>query len=53
MSAVAELDADRADVRVEGLRKSFGAHEVLRGIDLEVGRGEVVVLFGRSGSSGG
>jgi polar amino acid transport system ATP-binding protein len=37
-------------VRVEGLRKSFGAHEVLKGIDLEVDMGEVVVLFGRSGS---
>jgi polar amino acid transport system ATP-binding protein len=40
----------KVDVRVEGLRKSFGAHEVLQGIDLEVERGEVVVLFGRSGS---
>ena len=39
-----------ADVRVTGLHKSFGAHEVLRGIDLEVAHGEVVVLFGRSGS---
>ena len=37
-------------MRVEGLRKSFGTHEVLKGIDLEVERGEVVVLFGRSGS---
>ncbi len=39
-----------AELRVEGLWKSFGAHEVLRDIDLEVGAGEVVVLFGRSGS---
>ncbi len=38
------------DVRIEGLRKSFHGHEVLRGIDLEVARGEVVVIFGRSGS---
>jgi ABC-type polar amino acid transport system ATPase subunit len=38
------------DVRVEGLRKSFGTHEVLKGIDLEIDQGEVVVLFGRSGS---
>ena len=50
MSAVAAVDGDRADVRVEGLWKSFAGHEVLRGIDLEVGRGEVVVVFGRSGS---
>jgi ABC-type polar amino acid transport system ATPase subunit len=39
-----------AAVRVEGLWKWFGPHEVLRGIDLEVGNGEVVVVFGRSGS---
>jgi len=32
------------------LRKSFGAHEVLRGIDLTLHRGEVVVLIGPSGS---
>jgi ABC-type polar amino acid transport system ATPase subunit len=37
-------------VRVSGLRKSFGAHEVLKGIDLEIDPGEVVVVFGRSGS---
>jgi ABC-type polar amino acid transport system ATPase subunit len=37
-------------VRVEALRKSFGHLEVLRGIDMEVDKGEVVVIFGRSGS---
>jgi len=35
---------------VRGLRKSFGDHEVLKGIDLEVRRGEVVALIGASGS---
>jgi ABC-type polar amino acid transport system ATPase subunit len=39
-----------AVVRVEGLHKRFGDLEVLRGIDMEVDRGEVVVIFGRSGS---
>ena len=39
-----------AVVRVEDLHKSFGGLEVLRGIDMEVDRGEVVVVFGRSGS---
>jgi ABC-type polar amino acid transport system ATPase subunit len=39
-----------AVVRVENLHKYFGALEVLRGIDMEVDRGEVVVIFGRSGS---
>ncbi len=37
-------------VRVRNLRKVFGDNEVLKGIDLDVMRGEVVVVFGRSGS---
>jgi ABC-type polar amino acid transport system ATPase subunit len=37
-------------LRVEDLHKTFGHLEVLRGIDMEVHRGEVVVIFGRSGS---
>jgi ABC-type polar amino acid transport system ATPase subunit len=37
-------------VRLQGLHKSFGQLEVLKGIDLEVESGEVVVIFGRSGS---
>lgn len=37
-------------VRIEALRKQFGENEVLRGIDLEIGRGEVVCIIGPSGS---
>ncbi|MDO4596303.1 MAG: amino acid ABC transporter ATP-binding protein [Coriobacteriaceae bacterium] len=37
-------------VRVSGLKKSYGDSVVLRGIDLEVRRGEVVVILGPSGS---
>ncbi|TDN91970.1 amino acid ABC transporter ATP-binding protein [Microbacterium sp. BK668] len=37
-------------LHVRGVRKSFGAHEVLRGVDFELRRGEVVVLIGPSGS---
>jgi ABC-type polar amino acid transport system ATPase subunit len=37
-------------VRVEGLHKHFDCLEVLRGIDLDLHKGEVVVIFGRSGS---
>ena len=46
-------DADRSGVeaiRVEGLHKSFGAVEVLRGVDLAVGSDEVICLIGASGS---
>ena len=37
-------------VKVERLYKSFGALEVLKGIDMEVLEGEAVVLLGSSGS---
>ncbi|WP_026924700.1 amino acid ABC transporter ATP-binding protein [Glycomyces arizonensis] len=37
-------------VAISGLRKRFGDNEVLRGIDLEIGEGEVVCLIGPSGS---
>jgi len=33
-------------VRVEGLQKSFGARQVLRGIDASVEKGETIALVG-------
>ena len=39
-----------AAVRVQNLWKSFGGHEVLKDVNLEVKPGQVVVVFGRSGS---
>jgi ABC-type polar amino acid transport system ATPase subunit len=39
-----------AMLKLEGVTKSFGDLEVLRGIDLEVARGEVVCVLGPSGS---
>ncbi|MEL4357989.1 MULTISPECIES: amino acid ABC transporter ATP-binding protein [unclassified Luteococcus] len=42
--------ADDVQVRAINVHKSFGALEVLKGVNLEVRRGEVVVLLGPSGS---
>jgi polar amino acid transport system ATP-binding protein len=39
-----------AVVSIRGLHKSFGETEVLKGVDLEVRRGEVVSVIGPSGS---
>jgi len=41
---------DQPLIRLEGVHKCFGDLEVLRGIDLEVRRSEVVVVIGPSGS---
>lgn len=37
-------------IKIENLKKSFGANEVLKGIYEEVTRGEVLVIIGPSGS---
>jgi polar amino acid transport system ATP-binding protein len=37
-------------ISISGVHKSFGSHEVLRGVSLEVAAGEVVVVLGPSGS---
>ena len=44
------VSADAPVVQIRGLHKSYGDNEVLRGIDLDVRRGEVVVVLGPSGS---
>ncbi|MBZ9639831.1 MULTISPECIES: amino acid ABC transporter ATP-binding protein [Streptomyces] len=40
----------RPEIEIRELHKSFGDNEVLRGIDLEIGQGEVVCVIGPSGS---
>ena len=37
-------------IKVENLVKSFGDHEVLKKIDFEISKGEVVCIIGSSGS---
>lgn len=36
-------------IRIRNLRQSFGSQEVLRGIDLDIYRGETLVILGASG----
>ena len=49
-TGVAAAQTKEPLIRVEGLRKSFGSLEVLKGIDLSVNPGEVVTIIGASGS---
>ncbi len=43
-------DSGATGLRVEGLRKSYGKHVVIRDVSLVLGRGEVVALLGPNGS---
>ncbi|MCS6914709.1 MAG: ABC transporter ATP-binding protein [Myxococcales bacterium] len=36
-------------VRIRGLHKTFGQHQVLRGVDLDIARGKINVIIGGSG----
>lgn len=40
---------DNAMIRVTGLCKSFGKNEVLKGVDIDIHKGEVLVIIGPSG----
>jgi ABC-type polar amino acid transport system ATPase subunit len=39
-----------AVLKIRNLQKSFGEHRVLKGIDLDISKGEVLVIIGPSGS---
>lgn len=44
------MSAAEGGLRVRGLRAGYGLGQVLRGVDLDVGEGEIVALLGRNGS---
>ena len=44
------IDRDRLVISIRGLEKSFGSNRVLLGIDLDLHKGENVVVLGRSGT---
>lgn len=41
--------ADSSFIQIRNLHKNFGSQKVLRGVDLDIGRGETLVLVGPSG----
>lgn len=43
-------DSDEVVIRFDGVRKAFGSKVVLDGLDLEVKRGETMVIMGPSGT---
>ncbi|KQM82948.1 ABC transporter ATP-binding protein [Agromyces sp. Leaf222] len=50
MSTPDRLDGARPVIAVDGLQMRYGAHEVLRDVSFEVGRGEVLALLGPNGA---
>jgi polar amino acid transport system ATP-binding protein len=50
VATIAQPNGSAPIVELEGIRKSFGDHLVLDGIDLSVTAGEVLVIIGASGS---
>ncbi len=47
---LSHLTGKPVPVEVRGLKKSFGRREVLKGVDLSIAPGEIMVFLGRSGS---
>ena len=39
-----------AAIQIRGLRKSYGEHQVLKGVDLDIFKGEIFSLLGVNGA---
>ena len=50
MHMINETNKKEIIIQVKGLKKNFGSLEVLKGVDMEIDKGEVVVVIGPSGS---
>ncbi|HWC21557.1 MAG TPA: amino acid ABC transporter ATP-binding protein [Flexivirga sp.] len=48
--SIATLRSASVDVRIRNLHKSFGGHDVLGGVDLDIPAGSVTAIIGPSGS---
>ncbi|MCD2424436.1 ATP-binding cassette domain-containing protein [Niabella pedocola] len=49
-SFIPNIDKQQTVISIRGLYKSFGSNHVLRGVDLDLHRGENIVVLGRSGT---
>jgi phospholipid/cholesterol/gamma-HCH transport system ATP-binding protein len=50
MSSAARASADEAVIEVRGLESAYGERRILKGVDLDVRAGEILVIMGGSGS---
>ena len=39
-----------AALKIDDLHKSFGSHEVIKGVSMEAQKGDVIAILGASGS---
>jgi phospholipid/cholesterol/gamma-HCH transport system ATP-binding protein len=49
-AAALAAEKEKPVITITGLRKAFGDHEVLRGVELHVNKGENLVILGKSGT---
>lgn len=50
MTMTADSHSSEPIIRIKNLQKAFGDNQVLKGVDMDVVKGEVVVILGPSGS---